>query len=71
MSTAKLNSIWERRLAQWLPDEGMTRRTNLTWLAPADTAGAGGRVGGRRAGAIEPYRQPLASAGRRAFEPVP
>lgn len=32
MTTFKLYGIWERLLAQWLPDERKTRRTNLIWL---------------------------------------
>lgn len=32
MTTSKLYSIWERLLAQWLPDERKTRRTNMIWL---------------------------------------
>jgi hypothetical protein len=32
MTTFKLYGIWERLLAQWLPEERKTRRTNLIWL---------------------------------------
>ena len=32
MTTFKLYGIWERLLAQWLPDLCATRRTNLIWL---------------------------------------
>jgi hypothetical protein len=39
MTTFKLYGIWERVLAQWLPDIRYTRRANLIWLTPAYTAG--------------------------------
>ncbi len=39
MTTFKLYGIWKRVLAQWLSDTCPTRRTNLTWLTPAYTAG--------------------------------
>ena len=32
MTTFKLYGIWERVLAQWLPDIRYTRRANLIWL---------------------------------------
>jgi hypothetical protein len=39
MTTFKLYGIWKSVLAQWLTDPCPSRRTNLTWLTPAYTAG--------------------------------